>query len=84
MLTTTPTIRPPSHQQRDRGLQAALDAVAQQFGPAVVTSPNGTAREPDGYQRLSDLRVTRPAHDLRLFHMQQRRNQPEPDTRPAL
>jgi recombination protein RecA len=46
MLTTTPTIRPPSHQQRDRGLQAALDAVAQQFGPAVVTSPNGTASTP--------------------------------------
>jgi site-specific DNA recombinase len=41
-------------------------------------------REPDGYQRLSDLRVARPAHDLRLFRRQQRRNCPDLVTRPAL
>jgi recombination protein RecA len=45
----TTTIRPPTHdhpQQHDPGLQAALDAVAQQFGAAVVASPNGTASTP--------------------------------------
>ncbi len=45
---TTTTIRPPTHHEHDhdRGLQAALDAVAQQFGAAVVASPNGTASTP--------------------------------------
>jgi recombination protein RecA len=42
----TTTIRPPTHHQHDEGLRAALDAVAQQFGAAVVTSPNGTASTP--------------------------------------
>jgi recombination protein RecA len=46
---TTTTIRPPTHphpEQHDRGLRAALDAVAEQFGAAVVASPNGTASTP--------------------------------------
>ena len=45
---TTTTIRPPTqHQdQRDRGLQAALDAVTEQFGASIVASPNGTAGTP--------------------------------------
>jgi recombination protein RecA len=48
---TTTTIRPPTHQQpeqqnRNRGLQAALAAVEEQFGAAVVASPNGTASTP--------------------------------------
>jgi recombination protein RecA len=38
------TIRPdPTHQRHDQRLQAALDAVEQQFGASVVASPNGTA-----------------------------------------
>ncbi len=46
---TTTTIRPPTHPDQhdhDRGLQAALAAVAEQFGPTVVASPNGTASTP--------------------------------------
>jgi recombination protein RecA len=46
---TTTTIRPPTqHEQpdHDRGLRAALAAVAEQFGAAVVASPNGTASAP--------------------------------------
>jgi len=44
---TTTTIRPPTHPERhDRGLQAALDEVAHEFGAAVVTSPNGSATTP--------------------------------------
>jgi len=42
----TTTIRPPAHHQPERGLQAALDAVAEQFGAAVVASPNGQASTP--------------------------------------
>jgi recombination protein RecA len=42
-MPTTTTIRPPTHHQHDRGLRAALDAVEEQFGAAVVASPNGTA-----------------------------------------
>jgi recombination protein RecA len=50
-MTTTATIRPPTHDHpeqhdHDRILRAALDAVAEQFGPAVVASPNGTASTP--------------------------------------
>jgi recombination protein RecA len=39
---TATTIRPDT----DRSLRAALAAVEQQFGPAVVTSPNGEATTP--------------------------------------
>jgi recombination protein RecA len=47
MPTTTTTIRPPTHPgQHDRGLEEALATVAEQFGPALVTSPNGTASTP--------------------------------------
>jgi hypothetical protein len=60
---------------------ATLRELAAKVEPYIRA--DGT-REPDGYQRLSDLRVPRPAHDLRILHMQQWRNQPEPDTRPAL
>jgi recombination protein RecA len=42
----TTTIRPPTHHQHDEGLQAALAAVAEQFGAAVVARPNGTASTP--------------------------------------
>src|SRR5436309_2869899 len=45
----TTTIRPPTHdhpEQHEPSLQAALDAVEQQFGAAVVASPNGTASTP--------------------------------------
>jgi recombination protein RecA len=43
----TTTIRPqPTHQQQDPNLAAALDMVAQQFGPSTVTSPNGAATTP--------------------------------------
>ena len=45
----TTTIQPPAHhqpEQHDRGLRAALDAVAEQFGVAVVTNPNGQASTP--------------------------------------
>jgi recombination protein RecA len=43
----TTTIRPqPTHQQHDLGLQAALAAVEQQLGPAIVSSPNGDATTP--------------------------------------
>lgn len=37
------TIRP---EHPDQGLQIALAAVAQQFGPAILTTPNGTATSP--------------------------------------
>jgi recombination protein RecA len=43
------TIRPPTHPQQEQpepSLQAALDTVEQQFGAAVVTSPNGRASTP--------------------------------------
>jgi recombination protein RecA len=44
---TTSSIRPPTHpKQRDCGLQAAIDLVEEQFGAAVVTSPNGAASTP--------------------------------------
>jgi recombination protein RecA len=46
---TTTTIHPPTHPEQhdhDRGLRAALAAVAEQFGPAVVASPNGQASTP--------------------------------------
>jgi recombination protein RecA len=44
---TTTTIRPPTHpEQHDRALRAALDAVAQEFGAAVVATPNGQASTP--------------------------------------
>jgi recombination protein RecA len=47
----TATIRPPTYDHpgqhdHDRGLRAALAAVAEQFGPAVVASPNGQASTP--------------------------------------
>jgi recombination protein RecA len=43
----TTTIRPdPTHHQQGRALEAALDSVAQQFGPSVLTHPNGTATTP--------------------------------------
>ncbi len=45
----TTTIRPPTHNPRkehDRSLEAALAAVAEQYGAAVVASPNGTASTP--------------------------------------
>ncbi len=45
----TATIRPPTHdhpEQRDQSLQAALDVVAQEFGPTVVVSPKGRASTP--------------------------------------
>jgi recombination protein RecA len=47
-MATTTTIRPdPTHQpDRDRGLEAALATVARQFGPSIVTSPNGDATRP--------------------------------------
>jgi recombination protein RecA len=47
-MPTTTTIRPPTHpeHEHDEGLRAALDAVAQQFGAAVVASPNGAASTP--------------------------------------
>ncbi len=45
---STTTIRPPTRQpeQHDPGLEAALATVEQQFGAAVVASPNGTASTP--------------------------------------
>jgi recombination protein RecA len=50
MPPTTTTIRPErtDHQQRDQDktLQAVLATVAQQLGPAIVTSPNGDATTP--------------------------------------
>ena len=46
-MPTTTTIRPPTHhQQHERGLEAALATVAEQFGGAVVASPNGRASTP--------------------------------------
>jgi recombination protein RecA len=46
-MPTTTTIRDHTHQpDRDRGLEAALATVAQQFGPSIVTSPNGTVTTP--------------------------------------
>jgi recombination protein RecA len=46
-MPTTTTIRPdPTHHQQGRGLEAALDTVAQQFGPSIVATPNGTATTP--------------------------------------
>jgi len=47
-MPTTTTIRPESTHQpaRDRDLEAALATVAQQFGPSIVTSPNGAATTP--------------------------------------
>jgi recombination protein RecA len=47
-MPTTTTIRPESTHQpaRDRDLEAALATVAQQFGPSIVTSPNGAAATP--------------------------------------
>jgi recombination protein RecA len=44
--TTTIRPQPDQHQHQDRGLQAALAAVEQQLGPAIVTSPNGDATTP--------------------------------------
>jgi recombination protein RecA len=40
------TIRPEHPDQPDQGLQTALAAVAQQFGPAILTTPDGTATSP--------------------------------------
>jgi recombination protein RecA len=41
------TIRPePTHQPKNRDLEAALATVEQQFGPSIVTSPNGAATTP--------------------------------------
>jgi recombination protein RecA len=46
-MPTTSTIRPqPTHQQKAPDLAAALDMVAQQFGPSTVTCPNGAAMTP--------------------------------------
>jgi recombination protein RecA len=46
-MPATTTIRPdPTHHQQSRGLEAALDSVAQQYGPSVVATPNGTATTP--------------------------------------
>jgi recombination protein RecA len=45
-MTTTTTIRPPTRPEHERGLEAALATVAEQFGAAVVTSPNGQASTP--------------------------------------
>ncbi len=45
-MPTTTTIRPPTHHEHDEGLQAALAAVEEQYGAAVVASPNGTASTP--------------------------------------
>ncbi len=47
-MTSTSTIRPPTHhpEQRNRGLQAALATVVEQYGAAVVASPNDTAPTP--------------------------------------
>ena len=69
---TTTTIRPPTHSEHDhdRGLQAALDAVAQQFGAAVVASPTGTASTP---ARPAPPAPARPAPPAR----------PSPAARPA-
>ena len=44
--TTIRPEHPSQHPTRDRGLQSALAAVEQQFGPSIVTSPNGTATTP--------------------------------------
>jgi recombination protein RecA len=43
---TTTTLRPPTHPQQEQGLEAALATVAEQFGPAVVASPNCAASTP--------------------------------------
>jgi recombination protein RecA len=46
-MPATTTIRPdPTHHQQGCGLEAALDSVAQQFGPSVVATPNGSATTP--------------------------------------
>jgi recombination protein RecA len=46
-MPATTTI-PPEHpdQQRDQGLQTALAAVTEQFGPSILTHPNGTTTTP--------------------------------------
>jgi recombination protein RecA len=46
MPPTTTTIRPQPTDQQASALQAALDLVAAQLGPAIVTSPNGHATAP--------------------------------------
>jgi recombination protein RecA len=46
-MPTATTVRPEHpDQQRDRGLQTALAAVTEQFGPSILTHPNGTATAP--------------------------------------
>jgi recombination protein RecA len=47
-MPTTTTIRPESahHPEHDRGLEAALATVAQQFGPSILTTSNGAATTP--------------------------------------
>ncbi len=61
MATTATTIRPPTHHQdeRDRGLEAALAAVEEQFGAAVVASPNGTASTPPAVIPTGSLALDR-------------------------
>ncbi len=55
MTTTTTTIRPPTHPEHERALEAALATVEEQFGTAVVASPNGSANTPPAVIPTSSL-----------------------------
>jgi recombination protein RecA len=58
-MPATTTIRPEHPDQRDQGLQTALAAIAQQFGPAILTTPNGTATSPPAVIPTGSLALDR-------------------------